>query len=137
MSDPSLSPQPLWWSDPEPPFPAHEGTLEADVLIAGGGISGITLAWTLVEQGASVGLFEAGPLAGGASGRNAGFLMALPAEPYREQIEFWGRTGARAMLEMGRRNHQRIRRLVESLPIACDYRVRGSVRLARSEEEAE
>src|SRR3989442_7732831 len=109
MFDPSLPPQSLWWSDPEPPFPPLEGTLDADVLIAGGGISGITLAWTLVEQGASVGLFEAGPLAGGASGRNAGVLIAPPAQPYPEQIEVLGRDRARGMLEIGPRKQQRIR----------------------------
>ncbi len=130
-------PESLWWIDPQPPFPPFEGELDADVVIAGGGISGITLAWTLAEEGAAVALLEAGPLAGGASALNAGFLMASPAEPYREQIEFWGRPGARAILECGRRNHQRVRQLVETLGLECDYRAGGSFRLARSTEEAE
>ena len=43
----------------------------------GAGITGITLAWTLAEQGATVALLEAGRIAGEASGRNAGFLLAI------------------------------------------------------------
>lgn len=127
----------VWWNEPGPPFPSFEGELDAEILIVGGGIAGITLAWTLAEQGATVALLEAGPIAGAASGRNAGFLMVAPAEPYNEQIALWGRAGARAVLEIGRRSHQRIRTLVESLGIACDYRANGSLRLTRTEEEAE
>ncbi|HKQ59238.1 MAG TPA: FAD-dependent oxidoreductase, partial [Candidatus Eisenbacteria bacterium] len=111
--------------------------MDAEVVIVGGGLTGICLAYTLAEQGASVALLEAGRLAGAASGRNAGFLMVAPAEPYNEQIALWGRAGARAVLECGRRSHRRVRTLVESLGIACDYRANGSLRLARTEEEAE
>ena len=137
MSLSQRRPTSVWWRDPEPPFTAFEGEADADVVIVGGGISGLTLAHALLEREAAVVLLEAGEVAGAASGRNAGFLMASPAEPYREQVEFWGQTGARAMLETGRRSHRRIRSLVESLAIACDYRANGSFRLARSAEEAE
>jgi glycine/D-amino acid oxidase-like deaminating enzyme len=128
---------PIWWADPGPPVPTFEGELDAEVLIIGGGITGITLAYTLADQGATVALLEAGPLAGAASGRNAGFLMAAPAEPYNELVALWGRAGARAVLECGRRTHQRVRALVETHGIACDYRANGSLRLTRTEEEAE
>jgi len=126
----------LWLKDAGAQFPTLAEDLEVEALIVGGGIAGITLAWTLAEQDCRVALLDAGPLAGAASGRNAGFLMAAPAEPYNEMIALWGRPGARAMLEIGRRSHQRIRQLVETLGIDCDYRVRGSLRLACSEEEA-
>ncbi len=136
--DPS-NPHPasLWWVDPGPPFATLSGELDADVVILGGGISGITLAHTIAEQGGTVILLDVGPLAGAASGRNAGFLLAMPAEPYSEGIALWGRAGARAVLETGRRSHQRVRSLVESLGLDCDYQARGSYRLARTEEEAE
>ena len=137
MSDPTGVPGSLWWSEPGPPFPIFEGELDAEILIVGGGITGICLAYTLAEQGATVALLDSGPLAGGASGRNAGFLMVAPAEPYNEQVALWGRAGARAVLECGRRSHQRVRALVESHGIECDYRASGSLRLTRTDEEAE
>src|SRR5689334_18737022 len=124
MPSPDHRPEPLWWADSVPPFPTLEGEADVDVLIVGGGIAGVTLAWTLAEQDCVTGLLESGRVAGEASGRNAGFLMTAAAEPYEETIALWGRAGARAMLETGRRSRQRIHQLVESLDIACDYRVR-------------
>src|SRR5262245_34959492 len=130
-------PDSIWWRTPPPEFPSLAGETDAEIAIVGGGIAGITLAWTLAERGATVALIESERLAGSASGRNAGFLLAAPAEPYRELMALWGREGARAMIQIGRRSHQRTRELIETLGIACDYRMRGSLRLARSEEEAE
>jgi gamma-glutamylputrescine oxidase len=137
MSDLDMPSIPLWWAEPSPPLPPLGGEMDVEVLIIGGGIAGMTLAWTLAEQGAHVGLLEAGAIAGAASGRNAGFLLAAPAEPYQELIALWGRPGARAMLEIGRRSHRRIRHLAETLGIECDYRALGSMRLSVTEEEAE
>ena len=137
MSPTSVSNLPIWWTDPAPAFPPFAAPAESDVLVVGGGITGITLAYTLADQGAVVTLLEAGELAGEASSRNAGFLLAAPAEPYSERIAIWGREGARAILQIGRRTHQRIRQLVQGLGIECDYQQTGSLRLTRTPEESE
>ncbi len=138
MADtPTPAPPSYWWADAPPAFPTITEDLEVDVAVIGGGITGITLAYTLISQDASVAVLEAGRLAGEASGRNAGFLLALPAEPYAERIALWGREGARAMMQLGRRTHQRIAHLAQSLSIDCDHRLTGSLRLTRTEEETE
>ncbi len=137
MSEPTAAPESLWLAEPAPPFPPFHGELDAEIVVVGGGITGICLAYTLADRGASVAVLEAGRIAGAASGRNAGFLMVAPAEPYNEQIALWGRPGARAVLECGRRSHQRVRELVEAHGIECEYRANGSLRLTRTEEEAE
>jgi glycine/D-amino acid oxidase-like deaminating enzyme len=137
MSNITGVPDSLWWQEPGAPFPTFEGELDAEVLVIGGGITGITLAYTLAEQGAGTAVLDAGALAGAASGRNAGFLMVAMANPYNEGIALWGRAGARAVLECGRRSHQRVRSLIETHGIACDYRANGSLRLTRTDEEAE
>jgi glycine/D-amino acid oxidase-like deaminating enzyme len=137
MSEPVAGVPSYWWREPGPSYPPLSSDLDADVMVVGGGIAGVTLAWTLVEQGATVAVLEAGVLAGEASGRNAGFLLAIPAEPYAERIAIWGREGARAYLQIGRRTHQRISHLAQTLRIDCDHRITGSVRLTRTEVETE
>jgi len=131
------APDSLWLAEAGPSLSGFEGELDAEILIIGGGITGVCLAYTLAERGATVALLEAGRIAGAASGRNAGFLMVAPAEPYNEQVALWGRPGARAVLECGRRSHQRVRALIEAHGIECDYRANGSLRLTRTDEEAE
>jgi len=137
VNDSTQVPASFWWDPPPAPLPALREDLECEVAIVGGGITGVTLAWTLAEQGVPCVVLEAGRMAGEATGRNAGFLLAIPAEPYAERIALWGRDGARALLQMGRRTHRRIAQLAESQRIECDYRLTGSLRLTRSEEETE
>jgi gamma-glutamylputrescine oxidase len=130
-------PNSIWWRDPAPELPSLQGEHDAEITIVGAGVTGTTLAYTLAERGAAVVLIESDRIAGGATGRNAGFLLAVPGEPYRELIALWGRDAARAYLLTGRRTHQRVRELVDTLGIDCDYRANGSLRLTRTEDEAE
>jgi glycine/D-amino acid oxidase-like deaminating enzyme len=128
----------FWWQSHDlPAFPPLHGEVDVEVAVVGGGVTGVTLAYALAERGTSVAVLEAGRMAGSASGRNAGFLLAIPGEPYRELVALWGREGARAFLLTGRRTHQRVRDLITTLGIECGYRTSGSLRLARTEEEAE
>lgn len=136
MNPSSNRPASVWWRDVTDAFPPLEGRHATEIAIVGGGIAGVTLAYTLAEQGTATMLVDGSWIAGSATGRNAGFLMAGPAEPYAELVALYGRAGARAVLQIGRRNHARVKTLVESLGIECDYRSRGTVRLARTEEEA-
>lgn len=92
-----------WWirealeADPGAPSPPLRGRAEADVVIVGGGFTGLWTAWHLLERapGIRVALVEADIVGGGASGRNGGFATAwwaaLPA-----LVEAFGETGGLA-----------------------------------------
>ena len=71
-----------WWqqeAQAPPRVPALCGDLEADVLIVGGGYTGMWAAWFLteLEPNARVVLLEADRCGGGPSGRNGGFVNAM------------------------------------------------------------
>jgi glycine/D-amino acid oxidase-like deaminating enzyme len=59
------------------PAPPLAGDVSADVVIVGGGYTGLWTAWQLRERGASVVLLEAGLCGHGPSGRNGGFCETL------------------------------------------------------------
>jgi glycine/D-amino acid oxidase-like deaminating enzyme len=71
-----------WWQaetgpiEPEPPL---AGEVSADVVVVGGGYTGMWAAWHLkqLEPNADVALVEAGVCGCGPSGRNAGFVNEL------------------------------------------------------------
>jgi glycine/D-amino acid oxidase-like deaminating enzyme len=57
--------------------PALAGERSADVVVIGGGYTGLWTAWQLRERGASVIVLEAGICGHGPSGRNGGFCETL------------------------------------------------------------
>jgi glycine/D-amino acid oxidase-like deaminating enzyme len=71
-----------WWLEEagEPaPAPRLEGALEADVVVVGGGFTGMWTAWHLLEADprSRVAILEGGLCAHGPSGRNGGFCESL------------------------------------------------------------
>lgn len=69
--------RPLWWDD-VPPIDRGSGALpdRADVVIVGGGYTGLNAARRLAEEGTSVVVLDAEQLGWGASTRNAGHLSS-------------------------------------------------------------
>ncbi|MFD2236818.1 NAD(P)/FAD-dependent oxidoreductase [Aureimonas populi] len=78
MSDPyrsPISPGRSWYEDsvgPRPRHPRLDGSRTVDVVVVGGGFTGLSAAAHLARAGISVALLEAHRLGDGASGRNGG-----------------------------------------------------------------
>lgn len=103
-ADEQIAPSPRgWWfreameHDPGPPTPSLEGDRSADVVIVGGGYTGMWTAYFLTESqpDIQVTLLERDECGAGPSGRNGGFLTGwwdeLPA-----LVGFYGEDGALA-----------------------------------------
>ena len=66
-----------WWVLEAPPdevAPPLQGTIDADVVVIGGGLTGLWTARALEERGVSAVVLEAETCGAGASARNGGFL---------------------------------------------------------------
>ena len=102
----------------------------------GGGVAGLSCARRLAQHGIQTVLLEAGTVAGGASGRNGGFLIAGTALFPNDARERLGRERARAMYASTLDAQQEIFELATELGAGDAVRRVGLLRLATSEEEA-
>ncbi len=109
------------------------GELACDVCVLGGGIAGVSAALELERRGASVVLLEAREIAGGASGRNAGFLMRGVADNYAQACRTYGRGLARDVLRLTEANLAALR--VEGIEGLEGYSARASCLVALGEDE--
>jgi glycine/D-amino acid oxidase-like deaminating enzyme len=121
-----------FWAPPPEKYP---GTLpdKADVLIIGGGIAGTSLLWHLTRLRIDAVLVERHHLAWGASGRNAGFLLAGVASSYAEAVRIYGRNVARDVWAVTNENHDRMIEAARGQKVG--HRRLGSAVLPASDDE--
>lgn len=99
------------------PYPALEGSIEADVAIVGAGLAGGSLALHLSELGVKVAVLEARQPGWGASGRNAGHV--LPILKDMKLLESFP-DGGRRFIDLFREHHTIPFDLAQKYRIDCD-----------------
>jgi gamma-glutamylputrescine oxidase len=119
----------VWDVDGWTGLPPLVDDITADVCVVGLGGSGLTAVHELVERGAGVVGIDAGAVAGGAAGRNGGFLLAGLAHPHHRVIDVVGRE--RAVL-LHRLTLTEMARMVAATPDAI--RITGSLRIEDADE---
>jgi glycine/D-amino acid oxidase-like deaminating enzyme len=101
-----------WWIEeagaPEPLASLAED-LTADVVVIGGGYTGMWTAWQATEAGASVVLLEGGRCGFGPSGRNGGFVSTL----WLSVPALAGRFGREAALAVARASSESVKAIGE------------------------
>ncbi len=102
-------------------YPRFEGEAEADVVVVGGGIVGLTAAFALREAGKSVILLEARQIGRQVTGRSTAKITTQHGLIYRHLIDTFGMDYASAYAEANSEAADCIRSWIESLRIDCDY----------------
>ena len=101
-----------------------------DVLVIGGGYTGLSAARRLALSGASVLVVERGSIGCGASSRNGGqVLTGLKVEPATLVARF-GEPRARELFEASNAAIGTLEQLIDEERIECDYRRSGHVQAA-------
>ena len=128
---------PYWLDAPYEPRSPLSGEVEVEACVIGGGVAGLSCARRLAERGIETILLEAGTVAGGASGRNGGFLIAGTALFHNDARERLGPERASAIYQATLDAQEEIVALATELGAGDALRRVGLLRLATSEEEAE
>jgi ribosomal protein S9 len=96
-----LSTQPLWMESALPTYPRLEHDLDVDVVVVGGGVTGITTAYLLRNEGLRVALIERNRVASGDTGHTTAHLTYVTDYRLHELAAKFGKDGARAFWTAG------------------------------------
>ena len=119
-----ISPGFSWYEDTvgeRPEYEALDGDASADVVIIGGGFTGLSAAVHLAKAGTNVALIEAHRFGDGASGRNGG-QMGTGQRAWAEETEAeLGLTRARALFDLAEEAKAHLLGFAEANGIEIDY----------------
>ena len=116
-----------------PPLPDRSGRPlpdTADVVVIGGGYTGISAARELAQRGVAVTLLEASSLGFGASTRNGGIVHSGYKWGPSELVERYGEETGRALTRDTIAGYETVKRLIADESIDCSFREAGHVELA-------
>jgi gamma-glutamylputrescine oxidase len=128
---------PYWLDEPYEPRPPLSGDVEVEACVIGAGVGGLSCARRLAAHGIETIVVERDTVAGGASGRNGGFLIAGLAPFHNDAVELWGREYARRVYARTLEVQEEMYALAAELGVEDAVRRVGSLRVSASDAEAE
>jgi glycine/D-amino acid oxidase-like deaminating enzyme/nitrite reductase/ring-hydroxylating ferredoxin subunit len=96
-------------------------SMETDVVIVGGGIAGVSVAYALAKAGLKVILLEDGKIGSGESGRTTAHLVNAIDDRYTEIEKTWGRDVSKLVAESHTAAIDFIEDAIRNEGIACDF----------------
>jgi glycine/D-amino acid oxidase-like deaminating enzyme len=121
------------WSATMPPLPDRSDRAlpdTADVVVIGGGYTGINAARELARAGSAVTLLEAHALGFGASTRNGGIVHAGYKWGPRQLVKRYGEETGGALYRDTLEGYETVKRLIADEAIDCSFREVGHLELA-------
>lgn len=104
-----------------PRFPRLEGDIQSDVVVIGGGITGVMTAWHLARNGLNVALLEKNRIASGDTGFTTGFLLRVPDTSISRLERLYGTDFVKKMMEGAGAAQDTVRTLVREKGIRCGF----------------
>src|SRR3546814_3944866 len=109
-------------ANPHAPFPTLEGDTRCDVLVVGGGYTGLSAALNLAERGYDVVLLESKRVGWGASGRNGGQVVTGYNRSMSEIASWVGKEDARRLWDLNEEAKSVLSERVARHGIECDLK---------------
>ena len=105
-----------------PKYPQINKNCNYDVVIVGGGISGVSLAYRLNNSNLKVALFESDTLGSKTTGHTTAKVTYLHGAVYADIYQVYGRSKAKQYLESNYEAYQDIKKIIEMEQIECDFK---------------
>jgi gamma-glutamylputrescine oxidase len=116
-------------------FQSNDNELEYDVIIIGGGVSGISTAYHLTQSGGyHCAVLEKNGISSGATGHNGGIIKTAVSS-LQEYSKKHGLSTALDILNYSNLCIDEVKTVVETLDIDCELRFHGSLNVASSADE--
>ncbi len=128
------------WSaalDERPTYPPLAGDADADVLILGGGITGVTAAEALYYAGRRVTLITMNRIAGGTTGYSTGHLDTTLDTPLSTLISRHGEDAVRQVLDAKRNAVDHIETLQQRYGYDADFQRLSAYQFAEPDQDAD
>jgi len=97
----AISTNSLWAEVSLPPFPALDRDIDVDVLVVGAGLTGITTAYLLSQEGVRVALIDRERVASADTARTTAHLTYVTDARMRELVKKFGKDAARVFWQGG------------------------------------
>jgi glycine/D-amino acid oxidase-like deaminating enzyme/nitrite reductase/ring-hydroxylating ferredoxin subunit len=112
-----------YWTDsaPFPTFAPIDRDIDVDVVIVGGGITGLTAAYLLLTAGKSIALVERGKCVEVDTGHTTAHVTMVTDTRLSELVRRFGRSHAQAVWDAGLAALDQIDRIVEEQKIDCAF----------------
>lgn len=102
-------------------YPSLQQNIETDILIIGGGISGMACAALLAKSGKSITLIEGRKIGEGATGNSTGNLYVTVDQHLQEINKKWGLEKTRQLVAARAEGIAEIQKICREYNIACDF----------------
>lgn len=126
-----------YWVASVQPFSTRKltTTLDTEVVVIGGGIAGVSVAYNLSRNGVKVVLVEDGNIGSGETGRTSAHLVSALDDRYYDLESMYGEESTRMIAESHMRAINFIESACETEAIDCDFeRVPGYLFLHRNDK---
>jgi glycine/D-amino acid oxidase-like deaminating enzyme/nitrite reductase/ring-hydroxylating ferredoxin subunit len=126
-----------YWVDstPQTDYPPLEPGRHFDVAVLGGGIAGLTTAYLLQKQGASVAVIEAGRVASGVTAYTTAKVSSLHGTIYSTIAKKHGADAAATYAAANQLAKEWMGARVDELRIDCDWRVKPAYTYAEEADQ--
>lgn len=128
MSNDNLAVEQSWYAatrNDTTQFPALAADARADLVVVGGGATGLSAALHAVQAGLSVVVLEGGRIGFGASGRNGGQIIPGLRKGAADLVGLYGHERARALFDLALEARRLVLGLIDRYAIDCELRLTG------------